>query len=835
MTLSIVGVGPGDPDLLTLKAARTIEAADIVAYPTTSSGSFAARIAAAHTANALHVPFTVPMTNDGAAEAAYDAAAETLAGHLSQGRSVALLCEGDPMLYGSAASLMARLADRFAVEIVPGVTAASACAAVSRTSLVRGNEPLTILPATSEAETLRAALRGPGAVILYKVGRHFDSVAALVRAEGRTGTLVARATLPEESVRPLEATPAGPKPYFSTIVLPAREAAPAPRAVREAPPMHGPRPVAILVLGPSALPTARTAKAALAAAGHTATIHGLAGRVDADAVDTLYSGTAHHIARLFDDGCAIVGVFSAGILVRSIGPYLANKPAEPAILALAEDGSAIVPLLGAHRGGTAIAATLGAAFGTPPATTTQSEIRLGLALDAPPAGWAIADPAPFKRLAADLAAGGGATADPAISFLADLPAGPTPIRATTRRVTDGGTVATYIPRAVSIGMGAERGAAPEAAIRLAEETIATAGIDPRAIAVVTSLDKKADEAALHAVAAHFGVPFRVFDAATLAAEEPRLTETSEIVRAAVGVGGVAEAAALAAAGPEGALLAPKAKRDGLTIALAEAPAPIGDTGRARGHLAIVGIGPGTPAWRTAECTALLAAADAYVGYSLYLDLVEDLRAHQSRHDFPLGDETARVRFALEEAGKGKTVALISSGDAGIYAMATLAMELLDTGDLSDAARRVALTVAPGVSAAQAASARVGAPLGHDFAFISLSDLMTPWSAIRTRLEAAAAGDFVVALYNPRSRRRTEQLVEAIRILRDKRPDETPVIIASSLGRPAEAILHTTLGALDPASVDMLATVIIGASSTRRFVRGDGKAHVYTPRGYEVAP
>jgi len=248
----------------------------------------------------------------------------------------------------------------------------------------------------------------------------------------------------------------------------------------------------------------------------------------------------------------------------------------------------------------------------------------------------------------------------------------------------------------------------------------------------------------------------------------------------------------------------------------------------------VGSGPGAAKWRTPEAVNLLSVADDFVGYSLYLDLVEDLRTHQRRHDYALGDETERVRFALELAGEGRTVALISSGDPGIYAMATLAAELLETGEISDAARRVALTIAPGVSAAQAAAARVGAPLGHDFAFVSLSDLLTPWEAIETRLKAVADADFALALYNPRSRRRTAQLERAIAILSARRPLETPVVIAGSVGRPAETIVHTTLGDFDPEAVDMLATVLIGASTTRRFVRGDGKALVYTPRGYEVS-
>ena len=193
-TLHVVGVGPGDPELITLKAARIIEAADIVAYPETTTGSLAARIAAAHTARATHLPFVVPMSNDGAAEAAYDAAADAIEARLVAGRDVVLLCEGDPMLYGSAASITARLAGRAAIEIVPGVAAATACAAAAGVSLVRGDAPLTILPSTAAPEVLRRALASPGAVVLYKVGRHFDSVAALIRAAGRTGTLVIRAT-----------------------------------------------------------------------------------------------------------------------------------------------------------------------------------------------------------------------------------------------------------------------------------------------------------------------------------------------------------------------------------------------------------------------------------------------------------------------------------------------------------------------------------------------------------------------------------------------------------------------------------------------------------------
>ena len=179
-TLFVVGVGPGDPELLTLKAARIIAAADVVAYPETTTGSLAARIAAGHTADAVHLPFVVPMSNDGAAETAYDGAAAAIAAEIAAGRTVALLCEGDPMLYGSAASITARLAGTVPIEVVPGVAAATACAAAAGVSLVRGETPLTILPSTADPAVLRRTLAAPGAVVLYKVGRHFDKVLRLL-------------------------------------------------------------------------------------------------------------------------------------------------------------------------------------------------------------------------------------------------------------------------------------------------------------------------------------------------------------------------------------------------------------------------------------------------------------------------------------------------------------------------------------------------------------------------------------------------------------------------------------------------------------------------------
>jgi cobalt-precorrin 5A hydrolase/precorrin-3B C17-methyltransferase len=268
--------------------------------------------------------------------------------------------------------------------------------------------------------------------------------------------------------------------------------------------------------------------------------------------------------------------------------------------------------------------------------------------------------------------------------------------------------------------------------------------------------------------------------------------------------------------------------------VAQAPAPIdaAAVGRARGSLAVVGLGPGDPNWRAPEAETAVRRASDLVGYRLYLDLLGPLAAGKARHDYALGEEEARVRAALDLAAAGRDVALVCSGDPGIYAMAALVFELIERGD--DPARaRPAVTVVPGISALQAAAARAGAPLGHDFCAISLSDLLTPWAVIERRLRAAAEGDFVVALYNPVSRRRRDQLSAAARILGARRPADTPVVLARNLGRDGETLEVIRLDELTPARVDMLTLVLVGSSETRRVPRGDGGLWVYTPRGYEA--
>jgi len=590
------------------------------------------------------------------------------------------------------------------------------------------------------------------------------------------------------------------------------------------------RGAAVLCLTRAARATARRIVDALP----DAQLHGLAGRVDQP--DVAFDDTMAHLRALFRAGAPIIGVCAAGILIRAVAPLLSDKTAEPPVLAVAEDGSAVVPLLGGHHGANRLARVLAERLGARAAITTASDLASGDALDDPPPGWRLANPDGAKSIAAGLLAGAPvgleieagdvAWLDPSRFVAGAKPA----VRITHRPVAPDGDLILH-PPVLALGVGSERGVADDALIALVEATLAAHGLSALSIACVASIDLKEDEPAVHALARHLGVPARFFPAARLAAEAPRLLNPSDIVLRETGCPGVAEGAALAAAGAESSLIVPKTRAARTTCAVALTRRDIDPeaVGHARGSLAIVGIGPGDRATRTQDAVAALRAADELVGYGLYLDLIADLIGDKPRHETGLGAETQRVGRALDLAAAGRRVALVSSGDAGIYGLATLAFELLERSARADW-RRVAVTVVPGVSALQTAAARLGAPLGHDFCAISLSDLLTPWAVIERRLAAAAAADFVIALYNPRSERRGWQLERARAIIAEHRAADTPVGVARNLGRAGEQVAVTSLGALDPAQIDMLSLVLIGSSTTRSFDLADGP-RLYTPRGY----
>ncbi len=570
----------------------------------------------------------------------------------------------------------------------------------------------------------------------------------------------------------------------------------------------------VIVLGPSALHLAERIAGDIGGEVHgplhvAAAVH--------------YEHATGHMAQLFREGRTIIGVCASGILIRALTSVVRDKTEEPAVVAVSEDGQSVVPLLGGHHGANALARQIAKLTGGHAAITTASDVMLGVALDEPPEGYALSNASAAKSIVARMLAGGRLKTCSDAPWLAQVAhdSGNIPVEVSIYKGGDDG-VLRYHPLRLVVGVGCERGT-PESEIRaLINDTLALHNIAPEAIAHYATLDLKEDD---HGIVALGKV--RYFTHHELNAESHRVIRPSEVVKAEVGTPSVAEAAALAAAGPDARLIVPKTKGARATCAIAEAPAPILELrGRAGGCLSVIGLGPGAPDLRAPEATQKLKSATDWVGYDLYLDLATDAHDGQELHKFPLGGEEGRVRHAIDLAKSGKRVALICSGDAGIYAMAALVFEMLDFDRC-----RIAVDVVPGISAFQLAAARVGGLIGHDFCAISLSDLMTPWQVIERRVQAAAQGDFVVAFYNPRSKARSEHLVEAMKILAAHRKPETPVVIARNLGRHDEAVTIVPFDAFDHAQVDMLTVVLVGSSQSVAFKRSDGRTYAYTPRGY----
>jgi precorrin-3B C17-methyltransferase len=247
-----------------------------------------------------------------------------------------------------------------------------------------------------------------------------------------------------------------------------------------------------------------------------------------------------------------------------------------------------------------------------------------------------------------------------------------------------------------------------------------------------------------------------------------------------------------------------------------------------GKLFIIGLGPGPERWLVPEARDALAQANALIGYKPYTDRVPE-RAGLERFSSDNRVELDRARHALELARAGRKVAVVSGGDAGVFGMAAAVFEAVETGD--PAWRALDIRVVPGISAAMAAAARLGAPLGHDFCMMSLSDNLKPWEAVAKRLVAAAQADFVIALYNPASKARPRQIFDAFDLLRAQKVGATPVAFARAVGRPDERLHVTDLAQADPGLVDMATLVLIGSSETRFITRPDGAPWLLTPRTY----
>ena len=568
-------------------------------------------------------------------------------------------------------------------------------------------------------------------------------------------------------------------------------------------------------------------------------LHGRKDRVDV--ADVLFDNALNHIRELFSSGTPVIGVCASGILIRAVAPLLRDKSIEPPLIAVSDDSSVVVPLLGGHRGANRLAVRIASFLEAKAAVTTAGEVALGIALDEPPEGWCLDPESDAKAVMAKLLSGGGVQKTGAevknAHWLSVLPSGTdVKILCTTEINKDNlNSDVIFYPKMFSLGVGCSRDCPPQELKRLVNDALLEANVNYHAVHSINTLDLKADEPAILDLANDLGIPLRLFTSGELEQEAHRLKSPSEVVFKEVGCHGVSEGAALAQVGNDGFLSLNKKKTKNATCALAVSNIPLVDfRGRSRGRLSLVGIGPGQAEWRTPEASVLIGEAEEIIGYSLYLDLLGPVAAGKKRTDFSLGDEEKRCRYALERAAEGANVALICSGDSGIYAMGALVFELLDRGSRTSGvslnARKVEVISTPGVSALQAAAARSGAPLGNDFCAISLSDLLTPKEDIIKRLNAASNGDFVAALYNPVSRRRKQIFEDAREIFLKNRPEETPVLLASSLGRPKETIRYTTLLEVTSSEIDMLTVVIVGSSKSRIVKMGDG-LKMYTPRGY----
>jgi cobalt-precorrin 5A hydrolase/precorrin-3B C17-methyltransferase len=531
----------------------------------------------------------------------------------------------------------------------------------------------------------------------------------------------------------------------------------------------------------------------------------LAGRLPYEHVHGDAAGT---VRARWDDTDAFVLFLASGAAVRLVAPLLRDKRTDPAVVCVDEAGRFAVALVGGHDGGgNALANDVAGLLGAEPVITTATD-AVGMAgLDTLPGFVVRGDVAGVTTAMLD---GRAPVVERTLPWPVPLASGDGPARVivTDRAMIPSPGEVVLHPPSLVVGVGTSLGAPPDELASLVDDALA--GLARQSVAEVATIDRRLTEPAVVAL----GLPIATFTAEQLARVD--VPTPSAEVSAAVGTPSVAEAAALLAAGPGAELVVPKRKSAAGTVAVARRATP-------KGHLAIVGLGPGLPEHRTPAAAAAVRKAEVVVGYRPYVDQCADLLApHHDVVRSPIGSEVDRARIAVEAAAAGRRVALVCSGDAGVYAMASITFEVI-----GDSGAAVDVEVVPGVTASLAAAAALGAPLGHDHVLISLSDLLTPWDVIEQRVRAAAEADLVVAFYNPRSKGRSWQLDAARRILLERRAPTTPVGIVTDAARPDQRITLTTLGDFDAELVTMTTCVVIG-SSTTTVVNG----RMVTPRGYK---
>ncbi|NUP46200.1 MAG: precorrin-3B C(17)-methyltransferase [Catenulispora sp.] len=565
-------------------------------------------------------------------------------------------------------------------------------------------------------------------------------------------------------------------------------------------------------------------------------------------------GGAGELRQAFEDCDAVVAFLAVGAAVRSLAPVLGHKSTDAAVVCVDEALRHAVAVLGGHHGANELAERVSAVLGSTPVITTASDASGAQALDGygTDLGFRIENPEMLAPVGAKLLSG----APVAVTGAERWPLPPLDLRAGEPQarisVTDaaGAEGLVYRPPSLVVGVGAARGVSAEEVLDAVDRALAAGNLSPTSVARLASVEAKADEAGILEAARRRGWQVVFHPAAALAAID--VPNPSAVVLAEVGTPSVAEAAArydgpnrplaelvvpktksVPAAGPDAAARTATAEPGSAPMDAAAArtaratpvPAPMATAAVARlvprGRLALIGLGPGARDLLSPRAVAELRRASVVIGLDQYLDQIRDLlRPGTEIRATGLGSEEARAKDAVETARAGRAVALVGSGDAGVYAMASPALDVFEGLDDVD------VVGVPGITASLAASNILGAPLGHDHAVISLSDLHTPWPAIERRVTAAAEGDFVTVFYNPRSKGRDWQLGHALDILKRHRPPSTPVGCVRDASRPGEQAWISTLSEFDPAAVDMYTVVLVGSSHTRV-----AAGRMVTPRGY----
>lgn len=539
--------------------------------------------------------------------------------------------------------------------------------------------------------------------------------------------------------------------------------------------------------------------------------------------------------KAYQDGAPIIGITAIAILIRHFAPQLQDKHRDAPLLWLDGHGGAIVPLIGAHHGGMKLAQKIAHHLKITFLESTASPFVLGVNFDEPPQGWTLISHEHTTSLIRRLVDGEPCHVHHRLTWLSHLHKNGTAslkISSGWRLHAPNKNQLHYAEKRLAIGVGCVRHFSAQSLIKNVQKLLAQNQLEPAALAGFFSLDVKEDEEALHQSARFFNVEAGFFTAQELKEMEGHLSAPSREVESHIGVKGVCEAAALRAAGAGAKLIIPKIViKEGATLAVALARRTLTQfPAKKRGALAIIGIGAGGGETMTLRAFRHLSKASHIVGFDKYLNLLDDMTQGKKLFPYAIGFEQERVHKALSLASQGHSVALISSGDAGIYGLASPAIECL--ADAPPEFHRVNLTIIPGATAMTEASARHGALLGHDTAILSLSDLLTPQKIIKERLTAALKAQFVIALYNPSSTKRKKFYQDCLALIKKERAPHTPIIIAQHLGRANEQSHLTTLKHIDQEEIDMNHIILIGSKHSRQVTRPHAPPLVFTPRAIQ---